>query len=150
MIVAHDCMILHIFQISDGETQEVVTMDEIDRQSTEREAKLLQANREELVERIGRAMREDGTVQSLEGLHLIRLSSPRASMFGVMEPSLCVIARAVKRFFWARGATGTTPSITCSPPSGCPTSVRSWKHRWRGLTSVCASPSPHPCRLRHA
>ena len=67
-----------------------------DRQPTEREAERMQANREELVERIGRAMREDGTVQPLEGLHLIRLSWPRASIYGVMEPSLCVIAQGSK------------------------------------------------------
>jgi AraC-like DNA-binding protein len=71
-------------------------MDVRDRQSAEREAKRLQANREELVERIGRAMRDDGTVQPLEGLHLICISSPRASMYGVMEPSLCVIAQGSK------------------------------------------------------
>ena len=67
-----------------------------DRQSAEREAKRLQVNREELVERIGRAMREDGTAHPLEGLHLIRISSPGASMYGVMEPSLCVIAQGSK------------------------------------------------------
>jgi AraC-like DNA-binding protein len=89
-------MILHIFQISNGETKEEISMDGRDRQSAEREAQLMQANREELVERIGRAMREDGSVQPLEGLHLIRLSSPRASIYGVMEPSLCVIAQGSK------------------------------------------------------
>ena len=45
-------------------------------QPAEREAQLMQANREELVERIARAMREDGTVQPLQGLHLARSSSP--------------------------------------------------------------------------
>ncbi len=37
-------------------------------QQAEREAELMQANREELVERIARAMREDGTAQPLKGL----------------------------------------------------------------------------------
>ena len=35
-----------------------------------------QARRGELVERIARAVREDGTVEPLEGLHLNRASSP--------------------------------------------------------------------------
>jgi AraC-like DNA-binding protein len=68
MIVANDCMILHIFQMSDGETGEEVPMDVIDRQPAEREAELMQANREELVERIGRAMREDGAAQLLKSV----------------------------------------------------------------------------------
>jgi AraC-like DNA-binding protein len=41
-------------------------------------------------------MREDGTVEPLEGLHLIRFTWPRASISGVMEPSLCVIAQGSK------------------------------------------------------
>jgi hypothetical protein len=44
----------------------------------EREAQWVQANRKELVERIGRAIREDGTAQPLQGLHLSRRSSPLA------------------------------------------------------------------------
>jgi len=45
-------------------------------QQAEREAQRVQANREELVERIARAMREDGTAQPLQGLHLNRSSLP--------------------------------------------------------------------------
>ena len=36
-------------------------------QQAEREAQMMQAQREELVERIGRAMRADGVVQPLPG-----------------------------------------------------------------------------------
>ena len=43
-------------------------------QQAEREAQRVQAHREELVERITRAIREDGTVQPLQGLHLSRSS----------------------------------------------------------------------------
>jgi hypothetical protein len=46
------------------------------RKPPDREAERLQANREELVERIGRAMREDGTTQPFPRLHLYRRSSP--------------------------------------------------------------------------
>ena len=46
-------------------------------QPAEREAQRVQANREELVERIARAMREDGTIQPLQELHLSRCSLSR-------------------------------------------------------------------------
>ncbi len=89
-------MILHIFQMSDGETSEEVAMDVIIHQQAEREAQRVQANREELVERIARAMREDGTAQPLQGLHLYRYSLPMAPVHGVVKPSVCVIAQGSK------------------------------------------------------
>src|SRR6266566_9263510 len=88
MIVENDCLILQIFQMSDGETREEVPMDFMNHQQAEREAELMQANREELVERIARAIREDGTVQLLQGLHLYRRSSPLELLHGVSEPSV--------------------------------------------------------------
>src|SRR5712691_4792349 len=96
MIVANDCLILQIFQMSDGETREEVPMNVMIHQQAEREAERVQANREELVERIGRAMREDGTVQPLQGLHLSRSSWPLKPLHSVLEPSLCVIAQGSK------------------------------------------------------
>ena len=65
-------------------------------QQVEREAQRMQANREELAERIGQAVREDGTVQPLQGLHLSRSSSPRKPIHSVVKPSLCVIAQGSK------------------------------------------------------
>ena len=65
-------------------------------QSAEREAQLMQAHREELVERIARAMREDGTAQPLQGLHLSRSSLPLKPVHSVVEPSVCVIAQGSK------------------------------------------------------
>ena len=65
-------------------------------QQTEREAQQVQANREELVERIARAMREDGTAQPLQGLHLSRSSLPLKLLHSVLEPSVCVIAQGSK------------------------------------------------------
>ena len=62
----------------------------------EHEAQRVQANREELVVRIGRAIREDGTVQPLQGLHLARSSSPLEPVHSVVEPSVCVIAQGSK------------------------------------------------------
>jgi AraC-like DNA-binding protein len=58
----------------------------------------LSINREELVERIARAIREDGTAQPLQGLHLYRHSVPLEPVHGVVEPSLCVVAQGSKEF----------------------------------------------------
>jgi AraC-like DNA-binding protein len=73
-------------------------MDVMNHQQVEREAVLLQAHREELVERIGRAMREDGTAQPLKGLHLYRHSFPLEHVYSVVEPSVCVVAQGSKEF----------------------------------------------------
>ena len=64
----------------------------------ERENVLLQAYREELVERIGRVISFDGTVQPLQGLHLYHNSVPMARVYNVVEPSLCVVAQGSKEF----------------------------------------------------
>ena len=65
-------------------------------QQAEREARRVQAIREELIERIGQAVHEDGTIQPLQGLYLSRLSSPLAPVHSVVEPSVCVIAQGSK------------------------------------------------------
>src|SRR5258707_8636836 len=96
MIVENDCLILQIFQMGDGETGEEVPMNVMILQQAEHEAQRVQANREELIVRIGRAIREDGTVQSLQGLHLSRCSLPLKPVHSVLEPSVCVIAQGSK------------------------------------------------------
>ncbi len=63
-----------------------------------REKERMHAHREELVERIGRAIRADGTVQPLPGLHLYRHSVPLEHVYSVAEPSLCVVAQGSKEF----------------------------------------------------
>ena len=65
-------------------------------QQAEREALWVQTNHEELVERIARAMRVDGTIQPLPGLYLSRSSLPLKPLHSVLEPSLCVIAQGSK------------------------------------------------------
>src|SRR5436305_14654226 len=82
--------------MSDRETREEVPMNVMIHQQAEREAELMQANREELVVRIGRAMREDGTVQPLQGLYLSRSSLSLKPVHSVLEPSVCVIAQGSK------------------------------------------------------
>jgi len=68
-------------------------------QQVEREAHRAQANRDELVERIARAVREDGRVEPLKGLRLHRVSSLTESVHGVSDPAFCVIAQGSKEVF---------------------------------------------------
>jgi len=75
---------------------EKVAMDSMNPQHVEREAHRAQANRGELVERIARAIREDGRVEPLKGLRLHRASSPTESVHGMSGPAFCVIAQGSK------------------------------------------------------
>ena len=70
-------------------------MDRIDPQ-TERETQRMQANRAELVERIARSIRDDGTCEPLPGFHLSRHSVPFERVPAVTEPSLCVVVQGSK------------------------------------------------------
>lgn len=58
-----------------------------------------QANRDELVERIARTIREDGAIEPLKGLHLVRASSRKAPLHSVYDPVFCVIAQGSKEIF---------------------------------------------------
>ncbi len=62
------------------------------------EAERMQINRKELVERILRAVPEDGVVQALEGFFLAHASSPLGLIHGVIKPCFCVIAQGSKEF----------------------------------------------------
>ena len=57
------------------------------------------ALRGELVERIGRAVSHDGTVEPLPGLHLARVSSTKGPIHGAATPSFCVIAQGAKEIW---------------------------------------------------
>ncbi|MEG4276387.1 AraC family transcriptional regulator [Microcoleus sp. MON1_C1] len=61
-----------------------------------READRAQAHRDELTERIARAIRHDGTIEPLQGLHFYRSSSPSECVHSVSIPSFCVIAQGSK------------------------------------------------------
>ena len=71
-------------------------MEQARHESPEREALRAQVNREELVERIARAIPEDGRVKPLEGLFLNRASSPTGPLHAVSQPCFCVIAQGSK------------------------------------------------------
>lgn len=71
-------------------------MDSTNRRQSEREVQMVQARRDELVERIARAVREDGTAEPLAGLRLRRASSPTKLGHGVSDAAFCVIAQGSK------------------------------------------------------
>ncbi len=75
-------------------------MDVLAQNAGEREALRVAANRCELVERIARALPEDGTIQPLPGLYLYRSSVAREPIHGVTEPSVCVIAQGSKEILF--------------------------------------------------
>lgn len=54
------------------------------------------ASQEELIERLTRAIRDDGIAEPLAGLRLRRASAPTGLGHGVSFPSLCVIAQGSK------------------------------------------------------
>jgi AraC-like DNA-binding protein len=64
-----------------------------------REARQAETHREELVERLARAAREDGTVEPLRGLHIHRVSTPTEPVHGVSIPAFCVIAQGSKAIY---------------------------------------------------
>jgi AraC-like DNA-binding protein len=71
-------------------------MNSMNPQGIEREAHKARANRDELVERIARAIRQDGRAEPLRGLHLIRRSSPTEWIHSVSDLAFCVIAQGSK------------------------------------------------------
>jgi len=59
----------------------------------------MQLSREELVERIARAISQDGRVEVMEGLTFNRCSSPTGPIHAVAQPCLCVIAQGSKEVY---------------------------------------------------
>jgi AraC-like DNA-binding protein len=100
MIVEIDCTILQVLIVRDEESREGAQMDLMSHQQTERQTQRMNANREELVERIARALPADGSVQPFQGLHLYRSSMPLQPIHGVTEPSVCVIAQGSKEILF--------------------------------------------------
>jgi AraC-like DNA-binding protein len=62
----------------------------------EKQARRMQADREELGERIAHALPRDGKVEVRPGLVVTRLSSPTGPEYAVLEPWLCMIAQGAK------------------------------------------------------
>lgn len=63
---------------------------------TQSDARRIETNRLELIERITQAVPQDGVIQPLEGLFLARASVPLLPVHSVVKPSFCVIAQGSK------------------------------------------------------
>jgi AraC-like DNA-binding protein len=68
----------------------------INNPQVKREADRTQANRDELTERIAQAIRHDGTIEPLKGVHFNRSSSPSECVHSVSLPAFCAIAQGSK------------------------------------------------------
>ena len=66
-------------------------------QEAKREKQRLQSDREELVERMARAVPDDGILEVFPGLFLGRLSQPTEKVHSVFKPAFCVIAQGSKQ-----------------------------------------------------
>jgi AraC-like DNA-binding protein len=71
-------------------------MNLIDDPQPKRDADRAQANRDELTERIAQAIRQDGKIEPLKGLHFNRISLPAEPCHAVSIPAFCAIAQGSK------------------------------------------------------
>ncbi len=71
-------------------------MDSTNHRQPAREEQRVQSSRDELVERLARAVPADGTTTPLDGLMLRRASAPMELGHSVSYPSVCVIAQGSK------------------------------------------------------
>lgn len=71
-------------------------MDSMTYPDLEREAFRMQANRDELLERMMKTLPEDGPAEPMKDILLYRSSSPTALIHKVFDPAFCVIAQGSK------------------------------------------------------
>jgi AraC-like DNA-binding protein len=62
-----------------------------------RKAQRMQSNREELVERMARAIPGDGSLEAFSGFFLARSSRPTEPVLSVHQPAFCFVAQGSKR-----------------------------------------------------
>ncbi len=65
-------------------------------ETSQRQTRRIQADQEELAERLARALPRDGTVEPRPGVHFRRHSNPTQRVYACSQPSFCVIAQGSK------------------------------------------------------
>ncbi len=85
-------------------------MDALGHGPAERTMQQVQVSRDELVERLARAVRDDGTVEPLPGLRFRRASHPTALGHGVSYSSVCVTAQGSKEVLLGKQSYRYDPS----------------------------------------
>src|SRR3712207_2089308 len=96
MLPGDRCTIPQIWGTGYAGSSGAAAMGLMSRPPSEREARRAQGHRDELVERVARAVGENGAVEAPGGLSLIRRSSPTPKDHGVSSPALCMIAQGSK------------------------------------------------------
>ena len=79
---------------------------------TNRDEQWVQGNREELLERMVRALPEDGWIEALEGLFLARVAKPIEAPLALFQPAFCFVAQGGKQVLVGEDVSGTTQGIT--------------------------------------
>src|SRR5258708_31095181 len=69
----------------------------MDHREAKRNTQRVQSNREELIERMARAIPTDGILEVFSGLFLGRSSQPTENVHSVFKPAFCVIAQGSKQ-----------------------------------------------------
>ena len=100
-IFANHCRILqkepiaHAEFVTDGYDADMESGDST--RESKRSLQRLRENREEMVELIGRALPNDGVLDSLPGLRLARSSRTTLPVSAIFEPALCFVAQGAKQ-----------------------------------------------------
>jgi AraC-like DNA-binding protein len=111
-------------EFGDVGADEEGVMDLMDRPASGSEEPGARADRDELAGRIARAVREDGTVEPLEGLRLARASSPTEAVHSVSTPSFCVIAQGSKEILLGEDRYRYDPAHYLITTAALPTATR--------------------------
>jgi len=69
----------------------------MNRTDAKRDEQWVQSNREELLERMARALPEDGWTEALEDLFLARVTKPMESPLALYQPAFCFVAQGGKQ-----------------------------------------------------
>ena len=96
-ILQFDRKILQTFGIDDAGARPEGKMSPMNQRKLETQQE--QCQRAELVERMARAITKDGDTQPLQGLRLARSSRTMEPVYGVSEPTFCVIAQGCKEVY---------------------------------------------------
>src|SRR5207302_5202581 len=75
---------------------QVTTMRSKMNTTNERQSQRMEADREELAERIARALPRNGVAEPQPGVYLSRFSTTTDLVHGFLEPCFCVIAQGAK------------------------------------------------------
>src|SRR5688500_7617177 len=69
----------------------------MNRKEDTREAQRVRSNREELLERMARALPRHGALEALDGLFLAHLTRPAESALALYKPAFCLVVQGGKQ-----------------------------------------------------